>query len=198
MSRHPQIAITGGIGSGKSYVCHILSQKGINVYDCDAAAKRLMATSSKLQQELSLTVGEDIFVGGALQKPKLTKFLLESEANKQAINDIVHPAVAADFLSSEYTWLESAILFESGFNHRVDFDYIVCVVAPEELRTQRIMSRDGITREQAEKWISCQTPQQAIASKCHFCINNDGTNNLETTIDSILDSIYPNSKHTNI
>ena len=198
MSRHPQIAITGGIGSGKSYVCHILSQKGINVYDCDAAAKRLMATSSELQTELSLAVGEDIFQGGTLQKSKLTKFLLESEANKQTINDIVHPAVAADFLSSGYTWLESAILFEAGFDHRIDFDYIVCVVAPEELRIQRIMSRDGITREQAEKWISCQTPQQAIANKCHFCINNDGTNNLETTIDCILDSIYPNSKHTNI
>lgn len=110
-----KIAITGGIGSGKSYVCRLLEQRGIAVYDCDAAAKRLMRTSTTLQQQLKTLVGDAVYsADGVLQKPVLAEFLLASEANKLAINDIVHPAVATDFATSGQQWLESAILFESG------------------------------------------------------------------------------------
>lgn len=87
-----KIAITGGIGSGKSYVCRLLEQRGIEVYDCDAAAKRLMRTSDRLQQQLKALVGDAVYsADGVLQKPVLAEFLLASEANKLAINDIVHP-----------------------------------------------------------------------------------------------------------
>ena len=190
MNKHPLIAITGGIGSGKSFVCRLLKQKGIEVYDCDAAAKRLMASDAKLQAELSNVVGCEIFVDGVLQKPLLTKFLLESDTNKQAINDVVHPAVAADFLSSRYSWLESAILFESGFDKRICFDYIVGVTAPVDLRISRIMSRDNISKEQAEMWLRRQTSQQDVANRCNFLIVNDGTTHLATDIDAILEGIY--------
>ena len=87
-------AITGGIGSGKSYVCSKLKDYGIEVYDCDAAAKRLMRTDKALQKRLSDAVGTEVFPAGQLDKAVLAKFLLSSEANNRIVNSIVHPAVA--------------------------------------------------------------------------------------------------------
>ena len=187
-------AITGGIGSGKSYVCRILESRGICVYDCDAAAKRLMRTSEKLQQELRQLVGQDIYTSdGQLQKRVLSDFLLTSEANKLALNDVVHPAVAEDFLSSGMTWLESAILFESGFDSRVSFDHVVCVSAPRDVRIQRIMRRDNITAEKAAEWIDTQMAQEEVERRSHFVIVNDGKSDIEQQIDNMLSQIicYP-------
>ena len=183
-------AITGGIGSGKSYVCRILESRGICVYDCDAAAKRLMRTSEKLQQELRQLVGQDIYTSdGQLQKRVLSDFLLTSEANKLALNDVVHPAVAEDFLSSGMTWLESAILFESGFDRRVSFNRVVCVSAPRDVRIQRIMRRDNITAEKAAEWIDTQMAQEEVERRSHFVIVNDGKSDIEQQIDNMLSKI---------
>ena len=183
-------AITGGIGSGKSYVCRILESRGISVYDCDAAAKRLMRTSEKLQQELCQLVGQDVYTSdGQLQKRVLADFLLASEANKLALNDVIHPAVAEDFLSSGMTWLESAILFESGFDRRIRFDRIVCVSAPRDVRIQRIMRRDNITAEKAAEWIDTQMAQEEVERRSHFVIVNDGKSGIEQQVDNMLSKI---------
>lgn len=187
-------AITGGIGSGKSYVCRILESRGISVYDCDAAAKRLMRTSEKLQQELRQLVGQDVFTSdGQLQKRVLADFLLASEANKLALNDVIHPAVAEDFLSSGMTWLESAILFESGFDRRIRFDRVVCVSAPRDVRIQRIMRRDNISAAKAAEWIDTQMAQEEVERRSHFIIVNDGKSNIEQQVDNMLSQIicYP-------
>lgn len=184
-----RIAITGGIGSGKSYVCKRLESYGISVYDCDAAAKRLMRTSSSLKRALCQLVGEDIYINNVLQKQVLAKFLLASEANKQAVNDVVHPAVALDFEESNFNWLESAILFDSGFDQRVHFDYIVCVTAPLEVRIQRVMHRDGITREKTLEWISRQMSQGEMVKRSNFEIVNDNTHSLDSQIQLLLKSI---------
>lgn len=165
-------AITGGIGSGKSYVCHLLKQHGIEVYDCDAGAKRLMATDTTLQQRLTELIGPDTYVDGRLNKPRVAQFLLASEENKQAINRIVHPAVIADFYASGMDWMESAILYEAHLEDKVD--RVVCVVAPEEVRIERIMQRDGITRERALEWIRSQMPQEEMAERADYVICNDG------------------------
>lgn len=188
-------AITGGIGSGKSYVCRILESRGISVYDCDAAAKRLMRTSEKLQQELRQLVGQEVYTSdGQLQKRVLADFLLTSEANKLALNDVIHPAVAEDFLSSGMTWLESAILFESGFDRRVSFDHVVCVSAPRDVRIQRIMRRDNITAEKAAEWIDTQMAQEEVERRSHFVIVNDGKSDIEQQIDNMLSKIICCSK----
>ena len=188
-------AITGGIGSGKSYVCRILESRGICVYDCDAAAKRLMRTSEKLQQELRQLVGQDVYTSdGQLQKRVLADFLLTSEANKLALNDVIHPAVAEDFLSSGMTWLESAILFESGFDRRVSFDRVVCVSAPRDVRIQRIMRRDNITTEKAAEWIDTQMAQEEVERRSHFVIVNDGKSDIEQQVDNMLSKIICYSK----
>ena len=180
-------AITGGIGTGKSYVCRQFERHGISVYDCDEAAKRLMRTSEKLKAALQTLVGESVYAAdGTLQKRMLAEFLLKSEANKQALNGTIHPAVAADFLSSGKEWLESAILFESGFDRRVGFDRIVCVTAPRDVRIKRIMQRDSITADKAAEWIDAQMPQEEMALRSDFVIVNDGARDLEEQIKELL------------
>lgn len=188
MNRH--IAITGGIGSGKSFVCKLLQQRGISVYDCDAAAKRLMATSVELQNELSQLVGSEVFADGKLNKPIMAKFLLASDENRLAINNIVHPAVATDYMQSGIEWIESAILFDSGFDQRLPLTAIVCVTAPLTVRISRIMQRDNISKEQAEEWIAQQMPQDEVARLSNYVIVNDGESDLDQQIESILSDIY--------
>ncbi|MBO4464262.1 MAG: dephospho-CoA kinase [Prevotella sp.] len=200
------IAITGGIGSGKSYVCRLLEQRGISVYDCDAAAKRLMRTSPTLHRQLTELIGPEAYESHEANKPHesyephkphefilnkaaVARFLLASAENAQAIDDIVHPAVAADFLQSGKEWLESAILFQSGFDRRVHFDAIVCVTAPEDVRIRRIMLRDDISRERAAQWLAGQWPQEEVLSRSDYEIVNDGQQPLHPQIEKILQII---------
>ena len=182
-----KIAITGGIGSGKSYVCRLLEQRGISIYDCDAAAKRIMRNSPTLRQRLTALIGPDTYDSeGRLNKAEVARFLLQSEQNAKAIDEIVHPAVAQDFQESGYQWMECAILFESGFERLVD--KVIVVTAPEEVRIQRIMLRDGITREKAQEWINRQWPQNLVVEKSDYEIVNDGQP-LEPQINEIVNSL---------
>ena len=163
--------ITGGIGSGKSYVCKLLAQRGIKVYDCDAAAKQLIRTSPRLRQQLKALIG-------SLDKAAISRFLLANEENQQAVNAIVHPAVHRDFLRWEQEQdaglvaLESAILYESGF-HRF-MDKVLFVRASEPLRIRRAMERDGASREQIEQRIRMQRAQD-FESQADYVIDNEDT-----------------------
>ena len=112
-----KIGITGGIGSGKSYVCQRLAQRGIQVYDCDAAAKRFIRTSPIIYKELTALIGPDTYIDGQLNKAAVAQFLLQSEEHAKAIDAIVHPAVFKDFEESGMEWMESAIMYESGLTH---------------------------------------------------------------------------------
>lgn len=187
-----KIAITGGIGAGKSFVCRELEKHGIHVYDCDAGAKRLMRSDADLQAQLVKLVGEEVYQAGVLQKPVLAKFLLASEKNKQAVNDVVHPAVARDFEQGGCDWLESAILFDSGFDQRTHFDFVVCVTAPISVRLERIMQRDHISRQKAQEWIDAVMPQEQLVARSNFEIINDGESSVEQQVVTLLEKINYN------
>lgn len=173
--------ITGGIGSGKSYVCKRLEARGFKVYDCDAAAKRLIRTSSEIQEQLTQ------LIGSPLNKAAMAKFLLESEANAKAIDAIVHPAVFRDFEESGMQWMESAILYESGISQLVDT--VIVVTAPLEVRIGRVMQRDGITREKVLEWMQRQWPQEEIRRRTDFEVVNDGIADIDEQLDSILETL---------
>ena len=172
-----KIGITGGIGSGKSYVCKRLEARGIHVYDCDSAAKRLIRTSTELQQQLKMLVG-------SLEKADIARFLLESEQNAKAIDNIVHPAVFRDFEQSGLKWMESAILYESGAFRLVN--KAIVVTAPDEIRIRRVMERDHISREKVLEWMSRQLPQEEVRRKADFEIINDGEADIDKQINQIL------------
>lgn len=182
-----KIAITGGIGSGKSYVCKLLNSRGIDIYDCDAAAKRLMRESADLRQRLTQLIGADTYIDGRLNKAAVAQFLLASEANARAIDNIVHPAVAIDFEQSGQLWMECAILYESGFDRLVD--KVIAVVAPLDIRIGRIMRRDNISKSKAEEWIGRQMDQAEVANRADFSIVNDGVADLDLQIDIIINNI---------
>lgn len=148
-----------------------------------------MREDRQLKHALSLLMGEEVYVGNILQKHVLAKCLLASEAHKAAVNDIVHPAVARDFEQSGIDWLESAILFDSGFIHRTHFDYVVCVTAPRDIRIQRVMERDHISREKTLEWIAAQMPQEEVVGLSDFEIVNDGEHDIDSEVTALLASI---------
>ena len=181
-----RIGIAGGIGSGKSYICDHLRQRGIEVYDCDSAAKRLIRTSPVIRQELTALIGPDTYYGdGQLNKAVVVQFLLASEANAQAIDHIVHPAVFRDFEESGLQWLESAIMYESGIYRLVD--RVIVVTAPQELRIQRVMARDKISRDKVLEWMGRQWPQEDIRQRADFEIVNDGHADIEQQLNNIIE-----------
>ena len=189
-----RIGITGGIGSGKSYVCKRLASMGIDVYDCDSAAKRIIRTSPAIREALTRLIGPDTYsIDGQLNKAAVASFLLASESNAHAIDAIVHPAVAADFRQSNKEWMECAILYESGFDRLVD--KIVLVYAPDEVRIQRVMQRDGISRNKVLEWMGRQWPQDEVRKRADYEIINDGTQNLNTQLEELLDKITAAGLH---
>ena len=158
------IGITGGIGSGKSYVSAIIREKfGIPVYDCDKEAKRLTASDAEIRRKLILLVGPETFNGEELVRQHLADFLFESKENARKVNAIIHPAVLRDFKQwarkqqQPIVALESAILFESGFNKSVD--RVLFVDAPEEVRLRRAMQRDSATEQQISARMKMQQPE---------------------------------------
>ena len=186
--------ITGGIGSGKSYVCKRLAARGIEVYDCDSAAKRLIRTSADIRQQLTALIGPDTYLPVSngitgqpeylLNKAAVAKFLLESEQHAKAIDAIVHPAVFNDFEQSGQLWMESAILYESGINRLVD--RVIVVTAPEEVRIHRVMQRDNISREKVMQWMDRQWPQEEIRRRADYEIVNDSVADIDEQIDTIM------------
>lgn len=165
-------AITGGIGSGKSYFCDLLRKRGFEVYDCDEAAKRIMRENPDVIKRLKELVGDDAYTAdGKLNKPCLSRFILSSEENAQRVNDVVHPAVAADFEKSGMAIMECAILFQSHFDRLVD--RVVCISAEKEIRLKRIMQRDSISREKALEWISCQMSQEEVERRSDIVIEHN-------------------------
>ena len=195
-----KVAITGGIGSGKSFVCSLLKKRGIAVYDCDAAAKRLMRTSPELQQQLIELIGPEAYGASKTSKPskasmpsepsmtlnkaEVARFLLASPENAQALDAIVHPVVARDFVASGQQWMECAILYESGFDRLVD--KVIVVTAPLEVRIQRVMQRDSISREKTLEWMGRQWLQEEVLRHADYEIVNDGNADLEQQIDDFL------------
>lgn len=180
-----KIAITGGIGSGKSYVCGLLKSHGITVYDCDSAAKRIMRSSEEIRNAQTRLIGPDTYTAdGQLNKAAVAAFLLASEDNARAIDGIVHPAVARDFIDSGAEWMECAILYESGFDRLVD--RVVAVTAPEEVRISRIMRRDGISHDKAREWIAHQLPQEEVVRRADYEIVNDGTQDVDRQIYELI------------
>ena len=143
------IGLTGGIGSGKSYIAQALAQRGYAVYDCDREAKRIIAENKEVQAAIIDLLGEEAFIyhqsSIIYNTEYVAKRVFADPKLLNELNKIVHPAVKADILSSFTShlsplFIESAILFESGLDKLCD--KIVVVTAPEETRIARTIARD--------------------------------------------------------
>lgn len=196
------LGITGGIGSGKSYISSLLrKQMNVPVYDCDTEAKRLICEDDTIRQKLTELAGASVYRNGELQKNVLADYLFASQQHVQQVNAIVHPAVRKDIgkwvkqQDSPVVAVESAILYESGFDTLVD--KVLFVKAPLELRIQRSMKRDGSTREQVEARIGMQQSEQQ-QKKADFVIDNgtEGKKGLLDALQGMLKKITVNQTET--
>lgn len=188
------IAITGGIGSGKSYVSALLEKAGIPVYNADNESKRLTTENTEIRSGLVNLLGEEVYAEGVLNKPMLASYLFANAENAARVNAIIHPCVKKDFkqwmemhAESELVALESAILYESGFDDVVDT--VVVVYAPKELRLKRAMLRDAASREQIEARMNAQMDDEEKCRKADFVVYNDGTFPLEEQLTSVINQI---------
>ncbi len=185
------MGITGGIGSGKSYVCKILQRQfGIPVYDCDSRAKVLTATNADIIRQLKQLIPDVYDEEEGLNKAKMARYLFASRDNTLQVNAIIHPVVRDDLrhwfmLHQDFpvAAMESAILYESGFHKEVD--RVLFVDAPLSLRIERTMKRDKTTREQVEQRIVAQAADLA-RQQADYRIINDGTTDLVAELTQIL------------
>lgn len=171
-----RIAITGGIGSGKSVVSSILRVIGFSVYDCDSQAKRIMNSSASLKDELRKAFGNNAVVGDIVNKAYISKIVFNNQEALAKLNSIVHPFVRQDYEAWSNTkgvsFVETAILFESGMDKLVDEIWIVN--APEDIRVKRVMNRNGLSKEDVLARINSQVSLDRIYDKeCVSIIVND-------------------------
>lgn len=189
-----KIAVTGGIGSGKSYISHLLENMHIPVYNADNEAKRLTASDAGIRGELIALLGEDVYKDGLLNKPLLASYLFSDPAHVLQINSIIHPRVRKDFTvwverqeKCEIVGMESAILYEAGFQDTVDA--VIMVYAPVELRIQRAMYRDGASEEQVRARIAAQMDDEEKRRRADFTVVNDGVQLLIPQLNRIVEQL---------
>lgn len=190
------IGITGGIGSGKSYISNLLRQRGILVFDCDTEAKKLTIEDRNIRQQLQALLGEEVYTNTGVNKQMLATYLFASKDNAARVNAIIHPVVRQAFRdwvikckSEGYmiVAMESAILFESGFDSEVD--KVLMVHAPQEIRCLRVMQRDHASIDEVKKRIASQYSDEEKIIKSDFVIENDGVQSLDNQLDKLFSTL---------
>lgn len=190
------IAITGGIGSGKSIVSKVLSTIGYPVYDTDTQAKRIMDTDPELRTRLAETFGADVLLPSSINRPLLSQIVFSDPEKLALLNSIVHGAVRADLTEwadaqrtagRERAFVETAILYQSHLDRMVS--EVWDVTAPRELRIQRVERRNGLPRTQIEARIDSQ--DSFVPASPHprvHTIINDGLSPILPRIEQLLES----------
>ena len=193
-----KIGITGGIGSGKSVVSHLLEVMGVPVYISDEESKKVVATDPVIRKELCDLVGEEVFSGGKLNKTLLATYLFASSTHASQVNGIIHPRVKEHFRQ----W--SSHKDVSGYNRygignsdrsralRMKLIVIVMVYAPLELRVEPV--RCGVTMLHASRLVARRIrSQMSDEEKCErasFVIINDGEKPLIPQILELIAFLY--------
>lgn len=175
------IAITGGIGSGKSVVSSIVRIMGHEVYDCDSRAKALMIHNDEVRQLLIDAFGNETYLGdGSLNREHLSAIAFSNDEALARLNGIVHPATARDMLhwakeqadqGNEAAFVETALLRTAGLDKLVD--EVWHVTAPASVRIQRVMARSGLSEPQVAERIAAQSVEETVAPGEHTIINDN-------------------------
>jgi dephospho-CoA kinase len=194
-----KIGLTGGIGSGKSSVSALFDEWGAYIFDADSVAKSILNTNDTAQSELIAEFGTDVLSGdNKIDKAKLAKTAFQDEDHQQRLNTIVHPYVFNEIDSAFDTILatgkhdvfvvDAALIYESGaYTH---MDYVLVVTSHLKIRTERVMTRGGLTRDQFFQRLELQWPDKDKVHMADFVIHNNGTKEqLETEAKKIYDRL---------
>jgi len=176
------VALTGNIAAGKSAVAELLRQWGATIIDADAIVREVQAPGSPVVARIAERFGPAVLgPDGALDRPALRRLVLDDADALAALNRIVHPAVharraellrAAEIRGDRIVVSDIPLLFETADPDQ--FDLVVLVDAPEELRLQRIMANRGLSRDEARRMMQTQLPSRDKRPRSDFVIDNDG------------------------
>lgn len=187
-----RVGITGGIGAGKTTVCRRFEAMGIPVYYADQAAKRLMYRDPNLKAAIKGLLGSEAYHrNGRPDRSYIASKIFNDTKLLEALNLIVHPAVGRDASAwfdkqaqhAAYALYEAALLVENGSYK--DFDYLISVSAPQEVRIARVMSRDGITRGQVIARLNNQLPQDRKDKVADYVIENTDLATLKVQVEKV-------------
>jgi dephospho-CoA kinase len=172
-----RVGLTGGIGSGKSTVAHVFEILGIPVYYADKEAKRLMNEDPEIRRQLISHFGQETYADNLLNRRFLAEIVFKDKEKLQLLNSLVHPitiARAEDWMlqhQTPYVIKEAALIFESGSQEGLD--YVIGVSAPLNVRIQRTMKRDAVSREEVLNRMQHQIQESIKMRLCDFVIRND-------------------------
>ena len=173
-----KVAITGGIGAGKTVVCRVFEKLGVPVFHADVVAKELLNSNFDIKKNLIELFGDDIYQKNeTIHRKKLAEIIFNNHIALQKVNRIIHPVVFDEFnqwaemQQTPYVLQEAAIIFENG--HADRFDKIITVTAPVEMKIERCMKRDEISRELVLERMKNQIPDEEKAKHSDFVIVND-------------------------
>ena len=188
-----RIGITGGIGSGKSFIATIIERMGYPVYYSDVRSKELTNAHPVIRQGLIDLVGENVYFGGELDKKVLATAIFSNDELRLKVNQLIHPIVRQDFedwakaQTSDLIFNEAAILFETGAYR--NFDATILVYAPEELRLKRVLKRDIITKEEVLARMNNQMNDNEKRKMTSLQILNDGESPLLKQLEEVIERL---------
>jgi len=172
-----KIGLTGGMGSGKTIVSKIFSVLGVPVFYADDAAKTVMNEDAELKQKIMSLFGDEAYMEDQLNRKYISSIVFSDPFKLEQLNALVHPvtiAAADKWMQQQttpYVIKEAALMFEAGA--AAHLNYVIGVFAPQSMRIQRAMKRDGITREEALARINNQVDDNIKMKLCDFVIVND-------------------------
>lgn len=191
------IGITGGIGSGKSFICEKLKLKGFPVYEADVKALNLIETQNETKQNIISLLGPESFTpNGNYNRAFVSNLVFKNPELLEKLNKIIHPATTEDFEhfikkiefenpECSFIFKEAAILFEAGTY--TSCDAVILVFAPEKLRIKRVMERNGISEENIINRIRNQWAEIRKLNLADYVVINDGYSNPDNEIRKLLD-----------
>lgn len=187
------VGLTGGIGSGKTWVSSLFAKLGIPVYISDEQAKKLMHTDTKVKQAIIVLFGEEAYINGQLNRNFISKTVFNNRKMLDQLNAIVHPAVASHFKdwygsqSSPFVIKESAILFEIDADKKCD--KVILITAPISERIRRVQLRDNASAEAIKKRMDNQWPDEKKVPLADYVIENTLKINTITKVKEIYTHI---------
>ena len=191
-----RIGLTGGIGSGKSFIANILEHMGFPVYYSDLRSKELTKSNPSIKTGLISLFGEEVYSDDQLNTQLVATKIFQNEEIRQKVNELIHPIVRKDFedwVTNQKTTLvfnEAAILFETGSYNNFDANILIC--APLELKIQRVMKRENCSREEVLVRMNKQWSDEDKMKLADFVINNDECNPILTQLELVLAKLIDN------
>ncbi|MDA3912534.1 MAG: dephospho-CoA kinase [Bacteroidales bacterium] len=191
-----KVGIAGGIGGGKSSIAKAFENLGIPVFYADPQARELMKNSPQIKSKLIQAFGSHIYHGNQLNKAALSKLIFSDDKARETINKIVHPEVRLAFerwaksCHSDTVMIEAAILFDTGLYKTLDAT--ILVLANDNHRLKRIMSRDNMSEEEARKRFASQQNPENHKKLATFLINNNDEAEVLPQILNIYNKIKQN------